>query len=469
MNLNDLRTNAYTKNTGNDSSENTKNSNPANNKQPVIKPFIPVKLNSSEIKNNAIPQNTFSSNSKTAQNATTFSFQSFNSTQNNNHTVEQNKVFQNVSLTNLSSKRTMPSEYETNKQLNNSIDYIKNNGLLKVPAKQTKENGNDSVYRRVAKFLVLIGENEAAKILPHLSEKQIDKIIPEIASIRTIDKQEAEEILSEFNNLLDKARQTGGAETAKDILEKAYGKERAEQMFNRAVPFEGKKPFEYLNDADNEKILDLLKNENTGIQALIISHLEPKKAAAIINKMDDETKKDVILHLAKMEKISPEIINKVDQAIHEKSLKYVSEKTENIDGKNALAQILKKMDATSEKDILSYLSEDDPDLGNDLRNRLFTLDDLLNADDRFIQEKLREMTDTDICYLLAGKTEEFRSKIVTNISSGRRTSIFEQEQILKPIRKADADKTTSLFFSELRRAYEEGHLIIKDRNDDIYV
>lgn len=356
-----------------------------------------------------------------------------------------------------------------NQQLENATDYLKTGGLLKVPVDQPAPDGKDSVYRRVAKFLLLIGEDEAAKILPHLSEKQIEKIIPEIASIRSVDKDEAAVILEEFNGLMDKAREQGGVDTAREMLEKAYGKNRAEQMLKKALPLEGKIPFVYLNDADNERVYQLINDENVGVQSLVLSHLEPKKAAAVINLMKPEEKKEVVLRLAKMEPVSPDLIHRVDEAMHEKSLNMTVEKAENIDGRNALAQILKKMDIGTENDILGYLSEDDPDLGQDLRSRLFTIDDVIKADDKFVQQKLREMTEVDISYLIAGKSDDFRAKILNNISSGRRTEVLEQEEILKPMRRSDCDKITAEFFSKLRRAYEEGHLIIKDRNEDTFL
>jgi len=276
-------------------------------------------------------------------------------------------------------------------RLDNSVEYLKTGGLLKVPVDEPEESGKDSVYRRVAKFLLLIGEDEAAKILPHLSEPQIEKIIPEIASIRSVDKDEAAVILEEFNGLLNKARTAGGVETAREMLVKAYGEKRADEMLKKTIPLEGKIPFVYLNDADNERVYLLLKDENVGVQSLVLSHLNPKKSAAIINLMSPEEKSAVVLRLAKMEPVSPDIIHRVDQAMHEKSLTQTVEKAENIDGRNALAQILKKMDIGSENDILSYLSKDDPDLGQDLRSRLFTIDDVIKADDRFVQQKLHEV------------------------------------------------------------------------------
>lgn len=357
----------------------------------------------------------------------------------------------------------------TSQQLDNAADYLKNGGLLKVPVKEKLPDGKESVFRRVAKFLILIGEDEAAKIMPHLSESQIEKIIPEIASIRTIDSDEAEVILAEFQSLMQKSRESGGVETAKEILTKAYGAKRAEEMFLKAMPLEGKKPFDYLNDADSERVFQLLKDESAGIQTLVLSRLKPKKSAAVINLMDPEDKKEIVLRLAKMEPVSPEVLRRVDNAMHEKSLKQTSEKAENIDGRNALAQILKKMDAGSESDIIKMLSEDDPDLGQDLRQRLFTLEDVINADDRFVQQKLQQMEESEIAYLLAGKTMEFREKILSNISAGRRAEVREQENILKPMRRSECERITSQFFSALRREYENGHLIIKDRNDDVFV
>ncbi len=379
------------------------------------------------------------------------------------NTFQKTVFTKDIKAEDLTQKKKSPSQ-----ALDNTVDYLKTGGLLKVPVEQTPD-GKDSVYRRVAKFLLLIGEDEAAKILPHLSETQIEKIIPEIASIRTVSKEEAAVIMEEFNGLLNKAREEGGVETAREMLEKAYGKKRADELLKKAMPLEGKIPFTYLRDADNERVYLLIKDENPGVQSMVLSHLEPKKAAKIINLMTPDEKKEVVMRLAKMEPVSPDVLRRVDQAMHEKSLNQTVEKAENIDGRNALAQILKKMDAGAENDILTYLSEDDPDLGQDLRSRLFTLDDVVKSDDRFVQEKLREMTEIDIAYLIAGKPDDFREKILSNISAGRRAEVRAQEDILKPMRRSDCERITSEFFSKLRRAFEEGHLIIKDRNDDVFI
>lgn len=350
-----------------------------------------------------------------------------------------------------------------------TTDYLKYGGLIKVPVSQKEKDGSDSVYRRVAKFLLLIGVDEAAKILPHLSAEQTEKIIPEIASIRSVSQEESSVILEEFQNLLEKSRESGGMDTAREILEKAYGPERAKQLLEKAAPFKGAKPFDYLNDADSERILLLLHDESEQIRALVLSYIEPKKAASVINLMDPDQKKEVVRRLAKMEPIHPEVLRRVDQAMHEKSLAQTTEKAENVDGRNALAAILKKMSPEAENGILANLADEDPELGLDLRSRLFTIDDVVNADDRFVQEELRKLSENEIAMLIAKKPDSFAEKILSCISAGRRVLVKEEQTINSPFRRADCEKVTAQFFSVLRRAFEEGRLIIKGRNDDVFL
>ena len=330
-------------------------------------------------------------------------------------------------------------------------------------------NGADSVYRRVAKFLLLIGVNEAAKILPHLTAEQTEKIIPELASIRSVDPDEASVIFAEFQSLLERSRQSGGVQTARTILEKAFGADKAQAMLEKTVSYPDGTPFDYLQEISAERLSQLLKDESAPVQALVLSRLKPALAAAFIKSLDREHQKDIIGRMAKLSSISSEVVRRVDRAMREKSQTLSTETGTALDGRGVLAEILKKMDPESEKSILSVLDENDAELGADVRKRLFTLDDIIRADDRFIQETLRSMSDGDLALLIAGKPEEFREKILTNVSKGRGDSVLEEEQLKKPIRKRDADEVTDAFFGTLRRAWEQGKLVIKGRDDDVYV
>ena len=325
----------------------------------------------------------------------------------------------------------------TSDDVKNAAKNLTSGGLVKIPASSTEK---DSIYRRVAKFLVIVGIDEAAKILPHLTEEQTEKIIPEIASIQKITPEESASILEEFESLVEKAREEGGLETARNILTKAYGSEKAEDMLKKSVKYPDGKPFDYLSDANAERIKVLIDGESDAVKSLVLSQIEPKKAAKVINLMDVDDKKKIVLRLAKMKPVAPEVLAEIDRSLHEKLLTQNTENSQNMDGRGVLAQILKRMNPSVENSIINTLSEQDPELGEDLRKRLFTEEDVIGSDDRFIQNYLHDMEDRDIAVLIYGKNDAFREKILSNVSKNRRQVILDEESMIHHLTKYDSEK-----------------------------
>ena len=355
----------------------------------------------------------------------------------------------------------------TSDDVKNAAKNLTSGGLVKIRASSTEK---DSIYRRVAKFLVIVGIDEAAKILPHLTEEQTEKIIPEIASIQKITPEESASILEEFESLVEKAREEGGLETARNILTKAYGSEKAEDMLKKSVKYPDGKPFDYLSDANAERIKVLIDGESDAVKSLVLSQIEPKKAAKVINLMDVDDKKKIVLRLAKIKPVAPEVLAEIDRSLHEKLLTQNTENSQNMDGRGVLAQILKRMNPSVENSIINTLSEQDPELGEDLRKRLFTEEDVIGSDDRFIQNYLHDMEDRDIAVLIYGKNDAFREKILSNVSKNRRRVILDEESMVHHLTKSDSEKMTSSFYSVLRRAWENGDLRVSGRDEgEVYV
>lgn len=330
-----------------------------------------------------------------------------------------------------------------------------------------KEVSKDSVYRRVAKFLMLIGTDEAARVLRLLSDEQTQRIIPEIATIRSISDDEKVAILTEFQELYKSVSAGGGPNVAFNILSQVYGAEKANEMLQKARPYIKTKPFEYLNNETPKRISQILKDESNATKCLVLTSIDPKKAAAIISAMDLADKKDVVVRLAKMEAVSPEVLQKVDKALFDK-LKTIGEEGEELDGREKLTQILKIMDPSAGGDIINLLERDDEELGHEIRARLFTIDDVVNADVKYIQERLHSMQTNDIAKLIIKKPEEFRDKILSCISQGRRKEVIDEEQY-GTFLKSDCERVTNDFIMKLREDFEKGKFVVTGRNDDVFV
>ncbi|MDR2510292.1 MAG: flagellar motor switch protein FliG [Spirochaetaceae bacterium] len=324
----------------------------------------------------------------------------------------------------------------------------------------------DSKYRRVAKFLILIGAEQASKVLANLDAEQIEIISREIASVRGISSEEAESILDEFHSLLSGPYRFGGAaagglDEARKLLYAAFGPDKGEEFLRRSVRATSEGIFNFLEDFSAEQVVSLLRDESPATGAMILSRLDPKLSAAVLSNSEEQWRKEAVRRIGRLGRIAPEVLEAVAESLREKARHIgTAASQENIDGLGALAAILKHTDISFGDKILSELAESDSDLSRTVKERLFTLDDVIKAEDKPLQEKLQGMAAKDIAILIRGRPEEFSEKILSNISANRRAEVRAENDFLGPVPKKDSDAALNDFMTWFRDARESGAILL---------
>jgi len=328
--------------------------------------------------------------------------------------------------------------------------------------------------RKVAKFLILVGGEYAAQILSQLDINQVEEISKEIATIKVIQPEEGKEILAEFENLFSmpyrySGLSFGGIETARRILYAAMGPEKGEAMLNKSIPDSKENIFGFLEEFTPEQLVLLLKAETPQTASLILSRLPPAITAATISKLPQKNKAEILKRIAHQNKISPEILNQVSSALKDK-VRHLSggAKDIEIDGMSKLAAILKHGEVSFGDRIINELEDSDPDIGKDLKDNYYTLDDVVNSIERPLQEKLKSMSDTEIALLLKGRGNAFTEKLLSCVSAGRRKLIREEFEILGAVPKRDCDTAAKEFLAWFRLAREDGDIILTS-DEDVYL
>jgi flagellar motor switch protein FliG len=347
----------------------------------------------------------------------------------------------------------------------------------------------DSKYRKVAKFLILIGSERAAEILSRLDGDQVEKISKEITTVRSIGAEESAAIIEEFRSLLSSpygfaGRVFGGVEAARRLLYAAYGPEKGEELLVRAVPGARANPLDFLLDFSGEQIALLFREESAAAAALVFSQLPSKLAAAALAKIPGEKKLEIARRIARRAEVSPEVLEQVAAALREKARHLSAVRDTGFDGMNALAAILKSADAGFGDHLLQKLEIEDPGLGKDLKERIYTLDDIVYAEDLPLQKKLAVMENSEIVLLLKTRSRsvfagqnaqekaaaeqaavDFREKILSNLSAARRADVLEEEEITGPVPRRDVDAAASAFLAWFRENREEGRIIMMNDTD----
>ncbi|MEW5815854.1 MAG: flagellar motor switch protein FliG [Spirochaetota bacterium] len=329
-----------------------------------------------------------------------------------------------------------------------------------------KATGDEKNYRKAAKFLMLLGKDGASKVLTYLKPAEIEAISREIVLTDKIDGPEAESLLREFGLKKERgAYNRGGIETIKAILLNAFGQEKGEAILRKTIPFGGEKPFDFLNDFEYHQILLLLRNESNSVISIILPFLEPKKASLILRELPSDSQKAIIKRIARMGKIAPEVLVRAQDILRERIRTQGKVVSQEIDGKAALAEILKHMNIAEEEKILATLEEINPDLSEEVREKLFTIEVIFQITDKEFQKVLRDFADHEIAIILKGKPEEVRNKFLSNVSERRQSIIKDEYEHLGSLRKSEVDKVTKDFLEYLRAMNEEGRLVINRENE----
>jgi flagellar motor switch protein FliG len=324
------------------------------------------------------------------------------------------------------------------------------------------KTGSEPGLSKAAKFLLLLGTEEASKVIAHLKSEEVEAVSREILKVKNIDAPEANSILAEFGWLVKTKGWSveGGPETAEKMLTTAFGAEKARALMRKASP-ESSRPFRFLKDYETKNLFLILKDESAQVLSVILPYLDPKKASGIIERLPEEERVEIVKRVARLEKVNPEVLRSVEEGIRERIRRVGTVSHEEIDGKAALAGILRHVDPRFEERMLDALGEESPELSKNVRERLFTLEDILRVNDKALQKALRDFQDKDIALVLKGRDDSFKAKILTNMSANRRTMIKDEYAILGPVRREDADEAAREFLAYLKRAWEDGDISLE--------
>ena len=210
---------------------------------------------------------------------------------------------------------------------------------------------------KVAVLMVTLGNEIASEIYKLLDDTSIEIVTLEIANLRKVPPELKLEVMKEAQEIL-MAREfmaRGGVEYARDILERALGPERAQNLLSRVTASLQVRPFDFMRHTDPQQVLGFIQGEHPQTIALIMSYLEPPQAAMIISGLPAVMQAEVAKRIAKMDRITPEILREVERVLERKLSTVMGQDFTLAGGVDAVVAIINSADRTTERNIMEYL------------------------------------------------------------------------------------------------------------------
>jgi len=322
--------------------------------------------------------------------------------------------------------------------------------------------------QKAAIFLVTIGSEISAEIFKYLREDEIETLTFEIARLETIDSEQKDTILQEFQELMmaNQFISTGGIDYARELLEKSLGSQKAIDIINRLTSSLQVRPFDFIRRTDPAHLLNFIQQEHPQTIALILAYLEPNKASIILQNLPHEVQSDVARRIATMDRTSPEVLREVERVLEKKLSSLSSEDYTAAGGVESIVEILNLVDRASEKQIIEALEDEDPELAEEIKKRMFVFEDIVMLDDRAIQKVMREVDSQELAKALKSVDSEVQDKIFKNMSKRAASMLKEDMEYMGPVRLKDVEEAQQKIVSIIRHLEDTGEIVVARAGED---
>ena len=335
--------------------------------------------------------------------------------------------------------------------------------------------GSTEEYNGVQKaaiLLIALGPEKSAAIFKHLKEDEIEELTLEIANTRSVSPQTKESVLNEFYQvcLAQQYIAEGGIGYAKELLDKALGSDKAQEVITKLTASLQVRPFEFVRKTDPSQVLNFIQDEHPQTIAMILSYLSPAQSAMILGALTPEKQADVAKRIAKMDRTSPDVIKEVERVLERKLSSLINQDYTIVGGVDAIVGILNTVDRGTEKHIMESLEIEEPELADEIRKKMFVFEDILLLDDRAIQRVLRDVDNNDLAVALKGANEEVQNVIFKNLSKRLAAMIREDMEFMGPVRMKDVEEAQQKIVGIIRKLEDSAEIVIsRGGGDEIIV
>ena len=324
--------------------------------------------------------------------------------------------------------------------------------------------------RKAAVLLAVLGEEAAATILRGLPEDELNRVTQEIARLGTVPKEASLKVMEEYQQLAiaQEYIAQGGQDAAQRMLVKAFGENGAREMVQRLVRSKelSSTRVESLQRIDAKQLARFLEGEHPQTVALILGHLESKPASALLMCLPPPVRAESVKRLAQLRQFSPEMTEKVAIVLNRR-LRSVGENTKKTySGFESVAGLMNNIDATTSREILEMIEQEEAKLAASIRDLMFTFEDFLSVPEIHIRELSSAVDKKILTLALKGASEDLRNHFFQTMSSRAIEMMKEDAESLGPVRSRDVAKAQLDVVALARTLELDGKIVLKSEGAD---
>lgn len=326
---------------------------------------------------------------------------------------------------------------------------------------------------KAALMLIAVGDDLAAKVLSQLEEGEIHRISTYMSSMGSVPNEVVDNVVEEFVQMVESGKGgyiTGGKDYLRKLLESALDPKKVAEIMERISAGEEEDVgggLEAVRHLDAKTIASFLRNEHPQTCAIILAHLDPAHAAAVIKELPERFQPEVAYRIATLERIPPGVIKELDEALAHEFRSTGAMEGSQIGGVESVAEIINNMDRATETNVLSEIESINPELAENIRQLMFVFEDLVKIDNRGLQTILKEVDSNELLMALKTASDKLKDKIFANMSERAALMMKEDLDAMGPQKLSDVEKAQQGVLRIVKRLEEEGKIVLAGGGEEL--
>ena len=318
--------------------------------------------------------------------------------------------------------------------------------------------------KKAAILLLALGEDAAADVMKNLEEAEIQQVGYYMTRFTDVSPEELDIVLEEFyrNSVMadEGVNISSSPDFVKNALTKALGADRAKELSDNLRAGEEESGLEALRYAEPIMISNYIRTEHPQTIALILSYLKnAEQSSAVLRDLPESLQADILYRMAVIESIPPGVISEMNEVLTEE-MKTAGSMATSVGGVEPVAEILNSVDKATETRILASIEETNPDLAEQIRELMFTFEDMALIDAKQMQLVMKDVDQADMVLALKTASDAVKELIFSSMSSRAAEMVREDLENLGPAKLSDVEAAQQKIIKVVKKLEEAGTIII---------
>jgi flagellar motor switch protein FliG len=334
-----------------------------------------------------------------------------------------------------------------------------------------KKNEGRTGVERAAILLLTLGEQEAAQVLKHMGAREVQRVGAAMTRLTGVSRDEVQGVLAEFSTLVETQTSVGVGvdDFLRKVLVDALGQDKAASVIERINLGPTSKGLEALKWMDPRAVAELIRHEHPQIISIVLAYLESDQAAEIITEMPAGLRADVLMRIATLDGVQPSALSELDDIMEKTFAGKSTASTSALGGAKAAADIVNLLEASVEGPVMEQITRADEALSQKIQDLVFVFDNLIEIDDRGMQELLRNVQSDRLLLALKGADDELKAKIFKNMSQRAAEMLKDDLEAKGPVKLSEVESAQREILQSARKLAEAGTISLGGKGGEQYV